>query len=251
MTEGTGGLTVSGLGVRYGRATALASVDLVAPAGAVTAVIGPNGAGKSSLALGLYGSIPASGTVTLGGRELSGRPALARARAGMALVPQGRQLFPRMTVRENIEVMASLLKIPRAEVDSALDRFPILRERISSYAGVLSGGEQQMLVVTRALMARPRAIVLDEMMTGLAPRIVAELRQTVAGLAADGVAVLVTDPSLAGLRAVVDRGYVLVRGRVVAEAEDAETLDRAYQRAMGVIVDEIEHGIEEEDSQHG
>lgn len=237
------GLQVSGFGVRYGRATAVDGVDLNAPAGRVTAVVGPNGAGKSSLALGVYGSIPATGRITLYGTDLSGRPALARARAGMALVPQGRQLFPKMTVRENISVMASLLKVPQAQVDSALDRFPILRKRIGSYAGVLSGGEQQMLVVTRALMTSPRAIILDEMMTGLAPRIVAELRETVAQLAADGVAVLVTDPSLAALRAVVDRGYVLVRGRLVAECDSAEDLDRAYQKAMGVIHDEIEHDL--------
>src|SRR5690606_30498164 len=111
-----------------------------------------NGAGKSSLALGVYGSIAASGDVTLGGEQLGSLDAIDRARAGVSIVPQGRQLFPRLTVRENLQVLAEILKLSQTEVDAALDRFPILRERENRLAGVLSGGEQQMLVVSRALM---------------------------------------------------------------------------------------------------
>ena len=150
-------------------------------AGAVTALVGPNGAGKSSLLLAAYGSVPSTGTVFLDGEEVSGLRTAARARAGIAMVPQGRQLFPRLNVADNLQVMAELLRLPRSAVDEAIDRFPILRTRLRSLVGVLSGGEQQMLVVTRALMGSPRVMLLDEMMTGLAPLIVRELADTVRG----------------------------------------------------------------------
>jgi branched-chain amino acid transport system ATP-binding protein len=226
--------------VTYGKATAVDGVSVHAAAGQVTAIIGPNGAGKSSLLLGLYGSVGARGTVRVGDRDVSRLSPLQRARAGIALVPQGRQLFPKMSVQENLQVMADLLRLKPAAVKAGLDRFPVLQDRRSQMAGVLSGGEQQMLVVTRALMAEPSVILLDEMMTGLAPKIVTELATTLSGLAREGVAVIVADPSLAPTRRVVDRGYVLVRGKIVAEAHDADALDTAYQRAMGVIVHEIE-----------
>lgn len=233
-------LVVEDLVVSYGRATAVAGVSLTAHAGQVTALVGPNGAGKSSTVLGIYGSVPARGRILLGGQDLTAMSALQRARAGLALVPQGRQLFPRMTVLENIQVMAELLSLPAGAVDAALHRFPILHDRSNAYAGVLSGGEQQMLVVTRALMAEPSAILLDEMMTGLAPKIVASLRDTLTDLAAQGTVVLVADPSLAPVRAVVDRGYVLVRGALTAEADSVDELERAYEHAMGIIHHEID-----------
>lgn len=242
MTEG---LVIENLTVRYGKAVAVNEVSLEAPAGCVTALVGPNGAGKSSFVLGTYGSIPAEGRVMLDGADLSERSALARARAGMMIVPQGRQLFPKMTVQENLEVMANLLKIPAADLNEAVDRFPILRKRANAYAGVLSGGEQQMLVLARALMAKPRAILLDEMMTGLAPRIVAGLRDTLRTLADEGVTVLVADPSLTALRKVIDRGYVMVRSSLVASGENVNEVENEYQRAMGIIVHEIEDSAHE------
>ncbi|MGY1814045.1 ABC transporter ATP-binding protein [Blastococcus sp. SYSU D00820] len=234
-------LTVRGLTVRYGKAVAVDGLDLVAPAGQVTALVGPNGAGKSSTLLGIYGSVPAQGTVLLEGEDIGRMSATRRARAGLMLVPQGRQLFPKMSVEENLRLMAELLRLPGKVVGEALDRFPILRERSRSLAGVLSGGEQQMLVVSRALMSSPKVLLLDEMMTGLAPKIVSGLADTVAELARkDGVAVVMADPSLGPVRRVVDRGYVLLRGRVVAEEADAVALDRAYQRTMGVVQEEVE-----------
>lgn len=240
MAERGSGLVVGELTVTYGAATAVREVSIAAPAGSVTAVVGPNGAGKSSLLLGIYGSVSSRGRVTIGARDVSRLSALARARAGVAMVPQGRQLFPKMSVRENLQVMAELQRLGRDRVDGALDRFPILRERSGHMAGVLSGGEQQMLAVSRALMAEPSVILLDEMATGLAPKIVAELVRLVGELASDGVAVVLADPSLTATRPAVDRGYVLVRGEVVAEADDADRLDRAYQGAMGLIQRELD-----------
>ncbi|MCW3845095.1 ATP-binding cassette domain-containing protein [Micromonospora yasonensis] len=228
-------LKIEGLSVRYGHASALTEVSITARGGAVTAIVGPNGAGKSSLLLAAYGSVPASGKVYLDGEEISRLRPAARARAGIGVVPQGRQLFPHLNVADNLRVMAELLRLPNSAVDEAVDRFPILRTRLRSLVGVLSGGEQQMLVVSRALMGSPRVLLLDEMMTGLAPLIVRELAATVSGLAREGVAVLLAEPALGVLRRVVDRGYVLVRGEIVAEVNDGgAALDDAYSAAIGV-----------------
>jgi branched-chain amino acid transport system ATP-binding protein len=154
-------LTVSGLSVRYGGASALADVSLTAPGGKVTALVGPNGAGKSSLLLAAYGSVPATGTVLLDGEDVSKLAPAARARAGIAVVPQGRQLFPRLNVLDNMRVMAELLRLPSSAVDEAIDRFPILRTRARSLVGELSGGEQQMLVVSRAHRCSPKVLLRD------------------------------------------------------------------------------------------
>lgn len=230
-------LNVGELTVRYGRAAALTDVSLDVPGGAVTAVVGPNGAGKTSMMLGIYGSVSASGTVTVDGEDLSSLKATERAKSGVAIVPQGRQLFPRMTVRENLQLMADVLGLPADTVDEAIDRFPILRERGRGLAGVLSGGEQQMLVVTRALMGSPRVLLLDEMMTGLAPLIVNELAETVVTLAKEhGVAVVLAEPSIGALGPMIDRGIVLIRGEVVASSDEGgEVLDRQYRAAVGAV----------------
>jgi branched-chain amino acid transport system ATP-binding protein len=229
-------LRLEGVSVRYGHASAATDVSLTVPGGAVTALVGPNGAGKSSLLLAAYGSVAATGRVFLDGDEVSRLKPAVRARAGIAIVPQGRQLFPRLNVADNLQVMAELLRLPRSAVDTALDRFPILRTRLRSLVGVLSGGEQQMLVVSRALMGSPRVLLLDEMMTGLAPLIVQELLRTVTELASEGVAVLMAEPALGAVRPAVDRGYVLVRGGLVASSEDGgDTLDAAYRTAIGAV----------------
>ncbi|GAA3171760.1 ABC transporter ATP-binding protein [Rhodococcus baikonurensis] len=228
-------LELDSVTVRYGSAVAVREVSLVAPAGEVTAIVGPNGAGKTSLAGSIYGSVPATGTIKFDGREIQKLSALDRVRSGFAYVPQGRQLFMRMSVRENLRVGADLLGLKAEAVETAFERFPILRERSESYAGVLSGGEQQMLVLGRALLETPKVLLLDEMMTGLAPKIVAELRALVGGLAAEGVTVIVTEPALTALKSVVDRGYVMQRGELVRECDSAATLDNAYKQSMGVL----------------
>lgn len=232
-------LNVTGLTVRYGAATAVEKASFTAPAGRITAIVGPNGAGKSSLALGVYGAVPATGSITLGDRDLSSMSAIDRARAGLAIVPQGRQLFPKLTVRDNLQVMAELLKLKRGAVETALDRFPVLREREGRLAGVLSGGEQQMLVVSRALMGDPHCLILDEMMTGLAPKIVSGLVDAIREIAAGGASVLIVDPAIGALRRGIDRGYVLLRAQLSGEYDDVDALDAGYQRAMGIIQHEM------------
>jgi branched-chain amino acid transport system ATP-binding protein len=233
------------LTVRYGRNPAVNDVSIIAPGGSVTAIVGPNGAGKSSILLAIYGSVQSSGRVVIDGNDVSAMRTSDRARAGVALVPQGRQLFPRLDVRENLQVMAEMLHLPKSAVDGALDRFAILRVRVRSLAGVLSGGEQQMLVVARALMADPRVLLLDETMTGLAPLIVQSISETVREFANEGVAVLIAEPSIGAVRGLIDRGYVLVRSRVVASDEGGgAALDRAYQAVIGVQQAEAHQAIE-------
>ncbi len=226
---------MDGLSVRYGRANAVVDVAATFPGGAITAVVGPNGAGKSSLLQALYGSVAARGSVQLDGAELSGLSATRRAGRGIALVPQGRQTFPRLSVRDNLQVMADFLRLGKNQVEIALDRFPVLRERARSLAGVLSGGEQQMLAVSRALMGHPTVLLLDEMSTGLAPLVVAELMRTARQLAEEGTVVVVAEPSIAAIQRHLDVGCVLLRGRLVARADDGRALHAAYQQAMGLV----------------
>ena len=228
-------LEVNGLHKSYGGVRAVDDVSFSVGPGEVIGLVGPNGAGKTSLAGSIYGSVPATGTIKFDGREIQKLSALDRVRSGFAYVPQGRQLFMRMSVRENLRVGADLLGLKAEAVETAFERFPILRERSESYAGVLSGGEQQMLVLGRALLETPKVLLLDEMMTGLAPKIVAELRALVGGLAAEGVTVIVTEPALTALKSVVDRGYVMQRGELVRECDSAATLDNAYKQSMGVL----------------
>jgi branched-chain amino acid transport system ATP-binding protein len=228
-----------GLCVNYGKAVAVRNVNFVAPGGSVTGVVGPNGAGKSSLLLALYGAVSATGIVSLDGQNVSRDSSSARVRQGISIVPQGRQLFPRLSVTENLRVMAEFLKLPRSAVDEALDRFPILRSRARNLAGVLSGGEQQMLVISRALMTAPAVLLLDEMATGLAPRIVVSLTDTIKGLAAEGVAVVYAAPEIGAVTESIDRGYVMIRGELTESVENGgAALDKMYRAAMGVEISE-------------
>lgn len=238
-------LSASGLSVRYGGAVAVSSVDLTVPAGEVTALVGPNGAGKSSAVLALCGTVRATGTIQLGDERIDRHSPGRRTRAGLALVPQGRQLFSRLTVRENLLVGADQLRLPASAITAAEERFPILAERRDSLAGVLSGGEQQMLAVARALIGDPKVLLLDELVTGLAPLIVQQLAATVRELADAGLAVLVAAPDLVGLREVIDRGYVLVRGEVVAEVDGGHRpLQAAYERVLGLNTAELAAPLE-------
>jgi branched-chain amino acid transport system ATP-binding protein len=236
----THNLAVEGITVRYGHALALGSASLDVPGGSVTALVGPNGAGKSSLLLAAYGSVRSVGRVMMDGKDVSRYSAMRRARAGMTLVPQGRQVFPTLTVRENLVIMCRLLGLPSDRVDQAMERFPILRARAGLPAGNLSGGEQQMLAVSRALMGSPKVVLFDEMSTGLAPKIVDGLMDTAEELAASGVAVLMAEPSIGVIRDRVDRGYVLLRGEVVAQADGGAALDAVYEEKMGMAL-----GVEE------
>lgn len=228
-------ISIHDVTVRYGNALAVREASLTAPAGQVTAIVGPNGAGKSSLLSAMFGSIPASGRVEVDGTDLSSASAGTRLREGLAYVPQGRQLFPRLTVRENLEIGARLAGVRNDVLESAFTRFPILKTRDRQLAGVLSGGEQQMLVLARALLVSPTVLLLDEMTTGLSPKITGELLDLVRELADSGVTVVVAEPALHRVARIVDRGYVMMRGAVTGPESDAAALDAAYRSAMGVL----------------
>jgi branched-chain amino acid transport system ATP-binding protein len=204
--------------------------ELVVAPGEVVAVLGPNGAGKSSLLLALYGSVRAGGGVEVDGTDVSRLRATDRARAGIALVPQGRQLFPRLTVRENLQLMADLLKLDRGTVGEALDRFPILRQRAKSLAGVLSGGEQQMLTLCRTLMGDPDLIMIDEPTEGLAPKIVELVAEYLRELRRRGISVLLVEQKLTIALEVSERCLVMGHGQIVFEGTPAALKADAYIR---------------------
>ncbi|WP_326643604.1 ATP-binding cassette domain-containing protein [Streptosporangium sp. NBC_01755] len=237
-------LEVRDLRVGYGKAVALnlAGQALVVPTGGVTLLLGANGAGKSSLVNAAYGAVRSTGVVLLDGEDVSATSAVDRARRGMALVPQGRQLFPRMTVRENLQVMAEMLDLPDAAVERGIERFEPLRRGVNKSAGVLSGGEQQMLAISRALLNEPRVLLLDELSTGLAPVIVSELLDLLTGLAEEGVASLLTSPTSTRLLRYVDSGYVLVRGGVYAGPLAPDDLEAAYAEALGSVQRNVRDG---------
>lgn len=228
-------LEASGINVRYGSAQAVANASLRVEPGRITALVGPNGAGKSTLLGALVGARGAGGgAVVFGGEQINALDPTGRAKMGLTLVPQGRQVFPTLTVHENLLVMADALSLPHDRVEEASSRFPILRERRGVAAGSLSGGEQQMLALARALMARPKVLLLDEPTLGLAPVIVSEIIRTVADLAAGGMAILIAEPSIRLVRGQIDRGYVMIRGQIVAEAQGAGDLEQAYLESMGM-----------------
>lgn len=228
-------LDIGDLTVTYGKAVAVSGISLDAIPGSITALVGPNGAGKSSLVMAVYGSVPSRGSITLGETRLDSMSAVDRIRAGVAVVPEGRQVFPRLTVRDNLQLFADMLKLPAEAVEQGLDRFPNLRRRERQMAGVLSGGEQQMLAVSRALLGSPRVLLLDELANGLAPVIVEKLGEVAYELAGSGIAVVVAAPELGLLKSYVGRGYVIVRGRVVAHAEEGgDELEDHYRGALGL-----------------
>jgi branched-chain amino acid transport system ATP-binding protein len=224
-------LSVRGLSAGYGGLRVLDHLDLDVAARAITAVIGPNGAGKTTLLRALSGLIPRGGDVRLDGAPLPAEPAAVVAR-GVGHVPEGRQLFAQMTVVENLELGG--WRASRAEraarLDTVLALFPRLRERRRQLAGSMSGGEQQMLAIGRALMTGPRLLMLDEPSLGLAPRLVDELLLTVRRLHAEGVTILLVEQHVAKALALADAAYVIERGRVVASGSARALLDSAEVR---------------------
>jgi len=215
-------LEVRELAVSHGAIEVLHEVSLTVDEGEIVTVIGPNGSGKTTLLRTLLGVLrPRRGTITLAGRALAGEPAWRVVRHGIALVPEGRRIFADQTVRANLELGASAHG-RLDDLPGVLARFPVLRERLHHAAGALSGGQQQMLAIARGLMARPRLLLLDEPSLGLAPRLVRETFEAVRGIRAQGVSVLLVEQLATLALAVADRGYVLDRGRVVAEGAARE-----------------------------
>lgn len=222
-------LDVRGLEVRYGSVLAVDNVDLSVAEGEIVVLIGANGAGKSSVVNAIAGLVrPAKGEVCVDGEDVGRLDAAERVRRGLALVLEGRGVFSEMTVRENIELGAfpkpglrgSHL---RSAIDATVSMFPRLGERFEQIAGTLSGGEQQMLAIARALMSSPRLLVLDEPSLGLAPRIVDEIAERLVHLArVSGVTVLVAEQNAALGLNIADRAYILQRGRSVVQGRASD-----------------------------
>lgn len=199
----------------YDAISVLHGINLSVSAGQVVALLGPNGAGKTTTLNVAAGNHPVkSGQLVLGGRDATGMALGDVARAGVCLIPEGRGVFPNLTVRENLQMMTFTGR-SRAEIEEiAFSRFPILGKRATQTAGTMSGGEQQMLALSRGLATDPAVLLLDELSMGLAPLIVAELYEQVAEIARQGVAVLVVEQFAAAVLDYADHAAVLVRGRV-------------------------------------
>jgi branched-chain amino acid transport system ATP-binding protein len=218
-------LSVTRLSANYGGVRALDEVSLELAAGEAVAVLGPNGAGKTTLLRTLAGlERPAGGAVTYEGRDVTGRPAERLVRDGVALVPEGRGVFPGLSVGDNL-VLGAYRRRGARELDDVHALFPILAERGRQRAGTLSGGEQQMLAIGRALMARPRLLMLDEPTLGLAPLAVRQVIDRLAALRDRGTTILLVEQNVRAALRVATRGYVLRRGTVALEAAADRLLD--------------------------
>lgn len=225
-------LELRGLSAGYDRRPVVYNIDLDVRPGEIVALIGANGAGKSTLAKAISGLLPAlAGTMRLDGRPATSMPVAARVRAGLAHVPEGRQVFATLTVEQNLDLGAYGLTLGRSERSAALEgvfaRFPVLKARAQTPAGNLSGGQQQMLAIGRGLMARPKLIILDEPSLGLSPALVTEIFDLVASLRAQGLAVLLAEQNARQSLAIADRGYVMENGRIAAAGPARDLLASA------------------------
>ena len=218
-------LQVKGLAIAYGAVAAVRGVDLSVDEGEIVALIGANGAGKSSTLRAISGLVkPTAGSITFGERAIAGlRPDKITA-LGLCQVPEGRAVLARLTVLENLQMGAYLRRDAQvaADLDKVLNRFPRLEERREQLAGTLSGGEQQMLVMGRALMARPKLLLLDEPSMGLAPLVVSEVLRLVREINQQGTTVLLVEQNARQALKIANRAYVLETGRVVLSGSAAE-----------------------------
>ena len=228
MTEAL--LSVSGLSVNYGHIEAVRDVDLSLPAGRITTLVGANGAGKSTTLLALSGLVPkAAGKVMFDGHDVTALPAHKLVAAGLVQVAEGRATLTTLTVRENLELGAYTRRDGAAARASDLERmftlFPRLKERENGLAGNLSGGEQQMLAIGRALMARPRVLLLDEPSMGLAPIVVQGIFRTLREINAGGLTIFLVEQNVRQALKIAERAYVLENGHVVLQGSGRELLD--------------------------
>jgi len=222
-------LRVTDLRVSYGHVEAVRGVSFAVGAGEIVALIGPNGAGKSSTLNAIAGLVrPASGSVTLEGRELRGVSSHAAVAAGIVLVPEGRAILQRMTVLENLRMGAEARPWPagRAEASAAIEaqikRFPSLERRLDAPAGALSGGEQQMLAIARGLLARPRILLLDEPSMGLAPLLVRQIFEIIAEIHRAGTTILLVEQNARMALEAAEQAYVLERGEIALQGPAGE-----------------------------
>ncbi len=232
-------LEVRGLEVAYGGIRAVQGIDLAVRTGEIVALIGANGAGKTTTLKALSGLLrPKSGSLHYAGSDVTGKPAYHLVRKGLSLVPEGRGVFPRLTVAENL-AMGAYIRIDRNEIRRDLDRvytlFARLAERRNQLAGTLSGGEQQMLAIGRALMSRPKLLLLDEPSMGLAPLMVQKIFETVRAIAAEGVTLLLVEQNAKMALETCSRGYVMESGSIVLADSAAALLasTRVRQAYLG------------------
>ena len=219
---------VKEIDVFYGDAQALYGLSLKVREGEVVTLVGANGAGKTTTLRAISGLLPvARGEIAFEGRSLLGVPAHRRAELGIALVPEGRELWPQLTVRENLE-LGAYGKAARRHLSGSLERvyelFPVVKERSRQVAGSMSGGEQQMVAIARALMTRPRLLMLDEPSLGLAPVVVSQVFDTIRRLHAEGLTILLVEQNLKKALEMADRGYVVETGSISIEGTAADLL---------------------------
>ena len=222
-------LTVDKLKVAYGRVEALHGVSIHVAQGEIVTIIGANGAGKSTLLRAICGVLsPTAGTIHFDGADVSTLASPAMIRQGVAMVPEGRHVFAELTVKENLDLGAYYRRdaaTVRADLERVLVLFPILRERLHTHGGLLSGGQQQMLALGRALMSRPRLLLLDEPSLGLAPTIVQQLGRIIRELNADGTTILLVEQNARMALRLAHRAYVLSAGLVARSGTGRELLD--------------------------
>jgi branched-chain amino acid transport system ATP-binding protein len=227
-------LDVRQLKVAYGGIHAVRGIDFAVGQGELVCLIGANGAGKSSSLKGLLGMVHATGQVSFDGADISGLPTHAIAERGISLVPEGRGVFARLTVDENLD-MGAFLRKDKAGVRADLARvyalFPRLAERRAQLAGTLSGGEQQMLAIGRALMSRPRLLLLDEPSMGLAPLMVNKIYETIGAIAKEGVTILLVEQNANLALKISQRAYVMESGAITLHGESAHLADNPQVRA--------------------
>jgi branched-chain amino acid transport system ATP-binding protein len=229
-------LEVRDLHAGYGLTRVLEGVSLHVDAGEIVAVLGSNGAGKTTLNMAISGLVkPRAGSVTFEGRDITGRPPAEIMGAGLIQVPEGRKIFPNLSVRENLELGSYRRAKPNRarNLDRVFETFPRLKERIGQAAGTLSGGEQQMLAIGRGMMAEPRLLILDEPSLGLSPLLVEEMFALIRRLHGQGLAIMLVEQNVAQSLDVADRAYVLENGRfaisgAAASVREDPELKRAY-----------------------
>ncbi|OFX31672.1 MAG: ABC transporter ATP-binding protein [Armatimonadetes bacterium RBG_16_67_12] len=234
----------------YGRLTVLRGISLQVPAGQVVSILGSNGAGKSTLLKTIMGYIPdqpEKGTIEVLGRRVNGWDPEDIAALGVAYIPEGRGIFPELTVEENMR-LGAYVRNDRGvgdDIGAVEARFPILRDRRAQLAGTLSGGEQQMLALARALVSRPKLMLLDEPSLGLAPRIVLEMFRIIREIHASGTAILLVEQNARQALAVADYGYVLESGRLVLEGTSArlQADPNVQELYLGVVQEESAKGF--------
>jgi branched-chain amino acid transport system ATP-binding protein len=224
-------LALTDVRAAYGPVEVLHGISLEVPHGALTALLGPNGAGKTTLLSVIAGLVPIrTGTISWNGSTINHLAPHERAKAGMLLVPDRRGVFPDLSVRDNLEVFAG----SRNGWDAAVEAFPILRERLDQPAGLMSGGEQQMLAMSRALVQRPTLLLLDEISLGLAPRVTRQLFDVIADLAREGTTVILVEQHRSDALRLADVVYVLSRGQVAFAGEPAELETATAERQSAV-----------------